>query len=170
MNGGVEMRLRFVTGDDDISKLILLREGPMAAWVGPVPSHVELVVAEGYLGAHADGGVQVRQRGYDLAWLAAERFVNIAVPDPAAAFAYARGKIDAPYDFAAILDLALPAPIDLHEQGHCICSALMTLTLIKGGAFSSPLALPAHLVSPALLLFWLSGRIAIPPAKILPSA
>lgn len=163
------MRLRFVTGHDLVSRLILAREGAMAAWVKDVPSHVEMVVAEGYLGAHDDGGVQIRKIGYDLPYLAAERFVDVALPDEAAAEAFARRKIGEPYDFAAILDLAALAPLDLHLHEHCICSALMTLVLLHGGAFATPLGLPAHLVSPALLLFWLSGRLAIAPATPAPA-
>jgi hypothetical protein len=160
------IRLRFVTGKDFVSRLILAREGPMAPWIKDVPSHVELVVAEGYLGAHDDGGVQIRPVGYDKSYLAAERFVDVSLPagGGAKAEAFARSRIDEPYDFAAILDLALPAPLDLHEQEHCICSAFMTETLTKGGAFSAALALPPYLVSPVLLLFWLSGRMALPAA------
>lgn len=156
------MKLRFVTGKDQVSRLILAREGAMATWVGPVPSHVELVVAGGYLGAHDNGGVQIRPAGYDKSYLAAERFVDVALPDEAAAEAYARSKIGEPYDFLAILDLAAPIPLNLHESEHCICSAFGTETLTSGGA--PPFALPSYLVSPALLLFWLSGRQAIPAA------
>lgn len=163
------MRLRFVTGNDFVSRLILVREGAMASWVNYVPSHVEMVVTTngvvGYLGAHDDGGVQIRPIGYDKDYLAAERFVDYALPDEAAAEKYARSKIGEPYDFAAILDLAAPAPLDLHLNEHCICSALMTQVLAKGGAFTSPLGLPPHLISPADLLFWISGgRTTIPAA------
>jgi len=155
------MKLRFVTGNDFVSRLILVREGPMASWIKAVPSHVELVVAEGYLGAHDKGGVQIRPVGYDKSYLAAERFVDVALSGDgdAKAEAFARSKIGEPYDFAAIIDLAALVPLDLHEHEHCICSAFMTETLKAGGAFSAPLALPSYLVSPSLLLFWLSGRM-----------
>lgn len=158
------MKLRFVTGRDITSRFILVREGSMAPWVKWVPSHVEIVVAEGYLGAHDKGGVQIRPVGYDKEWLAAERFVDVKLPDEAAAEAYARGKIGEPYDFLAILDLAVPAPLDLHLQEHCICSAFGTLALERGGLFVAPLGLSPHLISPLSLLFWLSGRQLIPEA------
>ena len=158
------MKLRFVTGNDFVSRLILAREGPMASWVKAVPSHVEMVVKDGYLGAHDQGGVQIRAIGYDKSYLAAERFIEVSLPDEAGAEAYARAHIGEPYDFAAILDLAAPLPLDYHDHDHCICSALMTLTLKRGGGFPFSLALPAHLVSPALLLFWLSGNRPIPNA------
>lgn len=156
------MRLRFVTCNDPVSTAIRAREGQMARWVGFTPSHVELVVKEGYLGAHYDGGVQIRPVGYDASTLARELFVDVVVASEKTAEAFARGKIGTAYDWHAIVDYLLPT--DFHEPGDFICSALVTGTLDKGGAFAHPLALPWHLVSPSLLLFWISGRTAIPSA------
>jgi hypothetical protein len=149
------MRLRFVTCNDPLSKMIRDREGEGTPFT---PSHVELVVAEGYLGAHYDGGVQIRPVGYDKALLLNELFVTVPLTTDgdAAAEKYARGKIDAPYDWAAILDFVLPT--DLHLEDHVICSAFMTLTAEAGSAFAYPLAKPAHAVSPLDLMFWFSGR------------
>jgi hypothetical protein len=153
------MRLRFVTCNDPVSDLIRAREGDMAACIGFTPSHAEVVVREGYLGAHYDGGVAIRSVGYDRATLLHELFVDVALPDEAAAEKWARKKIGATYDWRAILDYLLPE--NWHARGDFICSGYCTGALANGGAFAFPLALPWHLVSPALLLFWLSGRSAI---------
>ncbi len=163
------MRLRFVTCSDAVSDAIRAREGAMARWVGFTPSHAELTgfaMADGgpgYLGAHADCGVAIRPIGYDKATLSNELFVDVALPNEAAAMQWARSKLGAAYDWTAILDYLLPA--DFHQRGDFICSALCTGALDKGGAFAQPLALPWHLVSPALLLFWLSGRTQISPKR-----
>jgi hypothetical protein len=164
------MRLRFVTCNDPVSGLIRDREGDIAKWVGFTPSHVEIAAfasgpvlvsygKPGYLGAHYDGGVAIRPVGYDTAKLLHELFVDVPLPDEAAAEAWARKKIGATYDWRAILDFLIPE--DWHARGELICSAFCTGALENGNAWSHPLALPWHMVSPALLLFWLSGRIVI---------
>lgn len=153
------MRLRFVTCNDPVSDLIRDREGDMAAWVGFTPSHVEIIVREGYLGAHYDGGVAIRSVGYDKATILHELFVDVALSNEAAAEAWARHKIGATYDWRAILDYLVPE--NFHQRAALICSAFCTGALDNGGAFAYPPALPWHLVSPALLLFWLSGRTKI---------
>jgi hypothetical protein len=71
---------------------------------------------------------------------------------------FARSKLGAPYDWLAIIEFLMP--VALHEAHHFICSALMTLVAVKGGAFPA-LAKERHTVSPADLLFVLSGRVAI---------
>lgn len=153
------MRLRFVTCNDDLSIAIRIREGAMARWVGFTPSHVEIVVPEGYLGAHYQGGILIRPVGYDRVTMTNELFVDAALPNEAKAETWARSKIGALYDWRAILDYLVPE--NWHQSGAFICSAFATGSLDKGGAFAYPLALPWHLVSPALLLLWLSGRTQI---------
>jgi hypothetical protein len=155
------MRLRFVTCNDPVSDLIRDREGDMAAWIGFTPSHAEIVVREGYLGAHYDGGVAIRPLGYDKTTMLHELFVEVALPKEAEAEAWARHKIGATYDWRAILDYLLPE--DWHGRNSLICSAFCTGALANGGAFPFPLALPWHMVSPCGLLFWLSGRTSIKP-------
>lgn len=159
------MRIRFVTCDDPFSDLIRAREGDMARWVGFTPSHAELAGftttdgKPGYLGAHDDGGVMVRPVGYDAATLTHELFVDVALPAENAACIWALSKVGSPYDWHAIIDYLVPD--NFHEPNHFICSALCTGALERGGAFTYLLALPWHLVSPALLLLWLSGRTKI---------
>lgn len=152
------MKIRFVTCSDRVSALIRLREGSMAEWVGFTPSHAEIVVPDGYLGAHYDGGVMVRPVGYDKAYLTHEHFISVDVPHEAKAEAWARGKVGEPYDWKAIVDFVLPE--NWHSPEHVICSAFCTGALEAGGLFGpkNPLALAWHQVSPALLFFWLSGR------------
>lgn len=157
------MKLRFVTCSDPESTAIRDREGAMAPWVAFTPSHVEMVVAEGYLGAHADGGVAIRPIGYDKATLTNELILDVG-GDDAAADAYARSKIGTPYDWGAIFDFVdFVLPVDLHEKGHLICSAFMTIASRKARALPYRLAKLAHQTSPADLLLVFSGRMAISP-------
>lgn len=153
------MRLRFVTCNDAVSDLIRYHEGEVASWVGFTPSHVEIVVREGYLGAHYDGGVAVRPVGYDARTLKNELFVAVNLPNEDAAEKWARHKVGATYDWRAILDYMIPA--DFHQPHSVICSAFCTGAIENGGGFPFPIALPWHLVSPPLLLFWLSGKTKI---------
>lgn len=154
------MRLRFITCDDVVSGLIRDREGVANPFT---PSHVELVVADGYLGAHDVGGVAVRPVGYDRPTLTHEMFVSITLDTAheAAAEKFARSKIGAKYDWEAIVDFVVP--VVWHEKRHLICSAFVTLVLQHGGVFATPLAVPPHAISPRDLLLWLSGR-ALPIA------
>jgi len=160
---------RFITGSDQISALIRDREGDMATWVGFTPSHVEIQVKKpdgslGYLGAHFDGGIEIRDLGYDKASTTHELLVTVNTPNQDAAKAWLTTKLGSTYDWLAILDYLLPE--NFHSRGEFICSALCTGTLERGGLFSYPIALPWHLVSPAGLLFWLSGKIEIPVPTI----
>lgn len=156
------MKLRFVTCNDPTSAAIRAREGAMAPAIGFTPSHVEMVVAEGYLGAHSDGGVQIRPAGYDKATLAHELVVDVG-GDDVAAEKYARSKIGTPYDWGAIFNFVdFVLPVDLHQRDHLICSAFMTLAARKGSALPFRLARRAHEISPADLLLVFSGRMAIP--------
>lgn len=167
------MRLRFITCADPLSWLIRDRGGQMVPAIGFTPSHVEMVVAEGYLGAHDDGGVQVRPVGYDDAKLLplpdgkrAELFVDVPL-SPAgehAAETYARSMIGTPYDWGAILGFLLPC--NANEHKHLICSAFMTAALKFGGALKFPLARAPHAIAPADLLFVLSAVVAIPELAV----
>lgn len=154
------MILRFVRGSDSISRLIIAQEKTAM----PItPSHVEAVTPDGfYLGAHYSTGVEERKPGYDSAWLAGELILPLpATPEQDAAFyTFLRSKIGEPYDWSSIFGFVLTG--HHHEVDHAICSALVSLALRHCGWFASPLAAPAHLVSPRDLLLILSGRIVVP--------
>lgn len=160
------MKLRFVTADDPISRLIRDQAGVCMPFA---PSHVEAVVPEGYLGAHDDVGIAIRKVGYDhpliLNGKPCELFVDLS-GDPVmdAAFdKFIRGKIGTPYDWQSILDfLELPIDLNLHESKHLICSAFMFLALRAANRVPFAVTMPAHHVSPAVLLFALSMQVQIP--------
>jgi cell wall-associated NlpC family hydrolase len=115
----------------------------------------------GYLGAHSDGGVAIRDVGYDKGTLAHELVLDVG-GDDAAAEAYARSKIGTPYDWGAIFDFVdFVLPLDLHQKDHLICSAFMTLAARKAGALPYRLACRAHEISPRDLLLVFSGRLAV---------
>lgn len=133
------------------------------------PSHVECVTPEGkYAGQHINGGMLAREPGYDsgqIAVLPDGRRCELVVPIEAtpeqtdAFYSYIDSMLGRPYDWKAILDYALP--VDFHDFGHSICSAVMTLGLRKGGVWPWPLTVPAHLISPRDVLLMLSGIVKI---------
>lgn len=155
------IRMRFVNGDDQVSRLIELRGGTSMPFC---PSHVECVTPEGkYLGQRYDGGMQAREPGYDAKWLAHEKIVELPVTQAQADAFYTRGKslIGAPYDWKAIVDFALP--VNLHLFDHAICSATMTQLLRTLGCeyFPMPLTVPFHQISPRDLMLILSSHVQI---------
>lgn len=162
------MIVRAITCNDQISGLIRAREGTVdKAYLGFVPSHVEIVVPEGYLGAHDDGGVQIRPTNYDAATLSGEAFFTVPLPDEQAAESYARSKIGTPYDFFAILDFVLPLGFDPAANSHAICSAFVRSALTAGKRFTR-LVKPAWNTDPLDIAFLLSGQEDVTIKQTLP--
>lgn len=143
--------IRFVQGNEASSKLIVLREGSASPFT---PSHVELKVATGYLGAMLQGGVAIRPVGYDKGTIAGEFFVTVPC-DAAKVEAYARSKLGTPYDWKAIVDFVVP--LGWNQPDDFICSSLMALALMVGGAFAGSLCVPSWQISPRDLLLTLSA-------------
>jgi hypothetical protein len=153
----VTISLRFVTCNDPVSAAIRWAEDYWA-------SHVEAVLPDGYLGAHANGGTLVRPKGYDKSTLLREAFVTIPADDVMTAKweTFLRSKVGTPYDFSAILGFVLRDA--LHQKGHCICSALQNQALQACEFWSAPSAIPSSETSPRDLMIKLSGRagVAVP--------
>jgi hypothetical protein len=131
--------LRFVTANDLVSQAI--RGGEMGFWA----SHVEALMYDGtLLGAHFDGGVLARPRGYDRGKWSRELFVTLPpVGDDLEAVgeAWLRAQIGKPYDIDAIGEMAIgilrgEAP-KWKEAEAFICSALMTGYLLMTKSFKS---------------------------------
>jgi hypothetical protein len=151
----VTIRLRFVRGNSIESAAIIADTG--GAW-----SHVECVLPDGrYLGAHADVGVQALPNNYDADTFEDQKFLDLpCVPSMSTRFYIAAEKhIGEPYDFLAIAGFV--SHLDLHEKAKVICSALITLCLRDCGWFATPLAEPAHKISPRDLYLIISGRIPV---------
>jgi hypothetical protein len=149
------IRLRFVYSDDPIGRGIILDTGGNY-------SHVEAVTPDGqYLGAHSDGGVQARPADYDKGQFTRELFVDLPADEITTVkfHHYLNACVGEPYDFKAIAGFVLHW--DEHDKHKVICSALQTLALRGCGWFASPLAQPAHEISPRDLLLMLSGRVNI---------
>lgn len=146
--------LRFVTCEDLVSRMIREAED---FWT----SHVEAVVPEGYLGAHDNGGVQIRPIGYDKETLIKEEFVTLIADDAMSAKfdRYIRSHINEPYDFAAILGFVLRT--DMHEKSHAICSAFILEALQDCGWFKFESPVPSYQVSPRDLYLRLSGLVKL---------
>jgi hypothetical protein len=150
------IRLRWVHSHDPISDGIILQTGGEY-------SHVEALTPEGtYIGAHIHEGVAEMPGDYDEAIKDRELIVNLPAP-PAMElqfYHYLRACIGEPYDFHAIAGFILHW--DIHAKHKVICSALQTLALRGCGWFATPLAVPAHEISPRDLLLIVSGRVPLP--------
>lgn len=160
--------LRFVTGNDLVSRLIRMQAGVSMPFT---PSHVEALSPDGkcYVGAHFDGGVAARAIGYDNGQLMtlpdgskSERLINLPASDAerAAFHAFVQSKIGELYDWKAIIGFLDP-DVHQHELDHIICSAFMTAALRACGYFPSPLTVPFHHISPRDLFLILSTHIKI---------
>lgn len=157
------VKLRFVTGDDQLSRLIKLQAGICMPWT---PIHVEAVSRDGksYAGQHFDGGMQERPIGYDVGEKGRfERFVVLPATDEQydAFHRYCESKIGQPYDWKAIVSFAFPLE-NLRTPDSAICSAVMTLALRAASLFPWPLTVPAHHISPRDLFLILSTHVEIP--------
>ena len=148
--------LRFVSGADALSAAI--RAGEYGFWA----NHVEALMPEGtLLGAHVDGGVQARPRGYDKASTLREVYLDLPAPDAQAdAFhAFLRAQLGKPYDITAIA--ALVAERDWTTPDAWFCSELQAAALRAAGWFASDLATAFAKITPRDLLLILSGRVSI---------
>lgn len=165
------IRLRFVASNDITSRLIRLQAGVAMPFT---PSHVETLTVDGrdYIGAHLDGGIKARPVGYDAASLMtlpdgtkSERIVYLpcSQEQETAFYTFVEGKVDAPYDWRAILGFEAP-DLRLHEFGHLICSAFMVAALRAKGCefFKWPITVPFHHISPRDLFLILSSHVEIP--------
>jgi hypothetical protein len=160
--------LRFVTGDNLVSRLIRMQAGVSMPFT---PSHVETLSPDGkfYIGAHFDGGVAARPIGYDHDQMVllpdgsrSERLIDLPASNAqvAAFHAFVRSKLGEPYDSKAIVGFVEP-DAHQHELDHVICSAFMTAALRACDYFPSPLTVPFHHISPRDLFLILSTHIQI---------
>lgn len=164
------IRLRFVTCDDPLSRLIRMQGGISMPFT---PSHVEALSQDGkfYLGQHVDGGMQRRPVGYDVDRLMmlpdgtkSERIVSLTCSEMQefSFYAFLESKIGQPYDWKSIIGFAAPG-VNLHDFNHLICSAIITAALRSNncGYFAVPLTVPFHHISPRDLFLILSSHVQI---------
>jgi len=157
------IRLRFMTGNDQLSKLIRFQAGISMPFT---PSHVECLTPDGkdYIGQHIDGGMQARPVGYDANSTLAEKIVELPCSQVQedAFYAFMRAKIGDPYDWKSIISFAAPN-FNFHSAETSICSAIQTLGLRTKGCeyFPMPLTVPAHHISPRDLMLILSSHVQI---------
>ncbi len=155
------LRIRFVKGTDLLSRIIAARGGETFPFV---PTHCELALADGYLGAHLRGGVQLRPLDYDKGTFSGQLFIDVPC-NSAKAEAFARSKIGTPYAWSVLINYAVP--VYLKAPKYLICSSLTVEALIAGDAFrSAQLAAPSGSISPRTLLVVLSAMVPI--AGLLP--
>jgi hypothetical protein len=150
----LSMKWRFIREDTIGSEIIQFYEGRICA-----PSHVDAVLADGYLGARLDGGVQLRPFDYiKPAWALTVQLD--ATPSQDAKFEESlRSKIGVPYDFAGVLSFVLPTEIS-NPQAQ-FCSELQTWALCESGRIPAKLAKPAAEIDPLEFLLLLSAMTPI---------
>ncbi|MGD1213089.1 MAG: hypothetical protein ABR973_17315 [Candidatus Acidiferrales bacterium] len=149
------IQLRFVTCNDPVSASIRL--GEYGFWA----SHVEAVMPDGtLLGAHYDGGVQARPKGYDAATVERERIVDLPCDDATEQkfLAFLRDQLGKPYDLRAIV--ALVAERDWRQPDSWFCSELQAAALEACG-WMPKLADNVSKITPRDLLLIVSARIPL---------
>ncbi len=165
------IRIRFVTCNGPISWMV------RAAEMGFLFSHAEVAMPDGtLLGAHADGGVQARPSGYDVAHAPVEVLVDVPCTQPQIdmAHAYLRAQLGKPYDLGAIAALAgreawpdeaaLLAQVDQpwRDPDRWFCSELVDAALEHAGVLPSLPVTPRR-ITPRDLYFRLSAVTPIGP-------
>jgi hypothetical protein len=146
-----EIALDFLAGTDLSSRAIELFGFPQGY------SHVASMLADGrYLDSRSGvldgvpGGVHIRNPASEK-WLRKRRATFTCTPGEYDAWeANLRAKITTGYDVRAILGFILDK--NLHGSGQWICSALAINALQHIRKIPYPLIIPAHEVSPDLLL------------------
>jgi hypothetical protein len=149
------INLRFVTCSDAVSAGI--RFGEYGFWA----SHVEAVMPDGsLLGAHYDGGVQSRLKGYDAATIQREEIVSLPCADAVEQkfLDFLCGQIGKPYDLEAIVGLV--AQRDWRSPDSWFCSELQAAALEESG-YMLPLAADVAKITPRDLLLIVSARIPL---------
>jgi len=152
------MKVRFCTGSDFLSKAISF--GERDGW----PTHCEAVLPDGsMLGAHLDGGVEIRPAGYDKATLVRELIVDLPTMSGMDVLwlSFLHNQVGKPYDITAIAGLALDR--DWREDDSWFCSELVAAALEYSGYMPTLSSANNH-ISPRDLLLVLSGKINIPNA------
>lgn len=154
------MRLRFVTTNEPISRLI--RRGEYGFWA----THCEAVMPDGkLLGALVHGGVLAREPDYDAGVWTQQLFVDLpATPKQDDAFHdFLRAQLGKPYDLAVICALALSPIIgerDWRQDSHWICSELISAAK-EASLWCPMLATGTNFVTPRDDLLAISMRVAI---------
>jgi hypothetical protein len=118
------------------------------------PTHVDVVVPDGLLGARLDGGVKIREPGYAVF----NRTLTVRLASTAeqevrfTSFLYS--QLGKPYDSEAIAGLALGR--DWRDDSKWFCSELIAAALEVSGWLPKPLAFASHEITPRDLLLVVS--------------
>ena len=137
----VPVRIRFVRGEGWISRAIC--EVTWSRW-----SHVELVTDDGYLGAHNEGGVQVRD--LDYAKVVDEMFgvAFVTKEQSERVLDYAMDQLGKPYDYTALAGIIFHR--DWAAAKRWFCSELIAASFDYAGV---PLLkrIPYERITPGML-------------------
>lgn len=149
------IKIRFVTGNDVISMLVL--KGERDGWA----THVEAVLPDGsLLGAHLQGGVAIRPAGYDKDVTTRELIVEIPVPQAEEQIFYdfLHSQVGKPYDLTGVIGLAVGR--NWREPDSWFCSELIAAGLEHAKVFNTLSSSFDH-ISPRDALLMLSCMMPI---------
>jgi hypothetical protein len=126
-------------------------------------SHNEVLMPEGgLLGAHYDGGVQLRPEGYDKGLVERELYVELSVTQEQANnfHSFLRAQLGKPYDTEAILGMLTHR--DWQEPGRWFCSELVAAALCASGVWPARLAAGLNRITPRDTLLMVSSHVEVP--------
>ena len=123
-----QIKIRFITDKDFMGEAIrFVEHAPITA-----PSHVEFELEDGtFLGAHSDGGVQIRPANYCRTTWDRRYAIEVTQAQYDCCMAFAHAQIGKPYDFSDIVGIALNT--GWHTADKWICSELVLASLLHAG-------------------------------------
>lgn len=154
MDNPEDITLRFVTSRDVISAGIRAFEDGFWA------SHVETLMPDGtLLGAHFNGGVLARPKGYDAAHMEREEYVKIPLSlfQAGSYYDFLKDQLGKPYDTTAIVGMLLHR--NWREDNEWFCSELVAAAFVHCGAISEKLASELQHVTPRDVYLYVDSRI-----------
>jgi uncharacterized protein YycO len=110
------IEIRFVDGTGPVSEFIKF-------WTWGDWSHVDVKTLEGWLGARANGGVQIRPWNYTPVIKEEIRYIELPLELEQSLMAWFYNQIGKPYDFMAIA--GMPFRSDWNNDKRWFCSELI---------------------------------------------
>lgn len=134
------MKFQFVATDDPGSKLI-------EAFEHGIHSHVDIVLGNGLLlGARTNGGVQIRQPGYEIFTRKDVVTLKATAQQETDFLNFLMAQIGKPYDHTAIAAFAFDR--DWRSPDSWFCSELAAAATEAAQWFNKALVVPANRITP----------------------
>lgn len=122
-----EFRIRFISNSDWVSSTI--RRVTRSLW-----SHTEIILDDGsYLGAHYDGGVQIRPSNYCSPLREKRYSIRLPAEQVAQIISFAHSQVGKKYDISDIFGILFNRNWD--NPSRWICSELVAASAYAGGLY-----------------------------------